>query len=194
MELTSLVLMAGFSRRMGRPKQHVELRGKTFLTHIIEKLLNSSQNIKQMYFVGQQNDSFGMDIVKKYKGFWVTNPKPENGPLSSIRLALEKIPESSAILLWPTDHPMIDEKTVKDLIAAWMKEPDLITLPSDGKRRGHPSIFPAWCRRYFYEIDLNEGARGIMRLFPDRINHVLVGDPWITKNINTPEILFEAEG
>ena len=37
--LTSIVLMAGYSRRMGHLKQHVMLKDKTFLEHIIETII-----------------------------------------------------------------------------------------------------------------------------------------------------------
>lgn len=191
--LSSLVLLAGNSTRMGRPKQHVEIQGKTFLELITAKLISQRKLLNQMIFVGQQGDTRGQQLVSEAGGIWVTNPRPEDGPLSSIRLAAAKIPDDSAILLWPTDHPMVAEETVRQLILSWQKSPLMITAPSDGSRRGHPSIFPAWCRRLFFEIDLNAGARQIMQLHPDRINHIMTEDIWITRNLNTPQLLEEAE-
>lgn len=190
--LTSLVLLAGNSTRMGRPKQHLRLGEKTFLQLIIAKL-RSFDEITRMLFVGQNSDKDGQFEVAKNDGIWVNNPTPEDGPLSSIRLALPAIAEDSAILLWPVDHPMISEETVKRLISEWQKKPDMITVPSDGKRRGHPAIFPAWCRPLFKEISLADGAHKILQMNPQRINHMPTDDLWITRNLNTPETLTEAE-
>ena len=192
MQLTSVVLMAGYSRRMGKLKQHIILNGKSFLSHIIEKLDSFSSNISTKIFVGQESDELGQKQVLKCGGIWVANPNPDDGPLSSIRLALQKTPSDSAIMIWPTDHPLVNKETVKSLINAWEKAPDLITLPSDGNHRGHPAIFPHWCFEYLKSIDLDKGAKAVLQMFPERINYVLTNDIWITKNINTPELLEAA--
>ena len=191
-DLTSLVLLAGNSTRMGRPKQHLLLGNQTFLQLIISKL-EAFAEITRMLFVGQAGDTDGQNEVAKHNGIWVNNPMPEQGPLSSIRLALPAIAEDSAILLWPVDHPMIGKETVRRIISEWQKQPEMITVPSDGKKRGHPVIFPAWCRPLFKEIPLTDGARSILQMNPQRINHVLSDDFWITRNLNTPEAFSEAE-
>ena len=193
MRLISVVLMAGYSKRMGSPKQHVILKGKTFLEHIIAKLEACGSDISDKIFVGQENDVKGKEKAKLCNGIFVVNPNPEDGPLSSIRLAIQHVEKESAIMLWPTDHPMITEKTVKSIIESWKKQPDMITVPSDGEHRGHPTIFPDWCFEKFQEIDLNKGAKALMQMFPERVNHVLVNDIWITRNLNTPELLLQAE-
>ena len=191
-KLTSLVLLAGNSTRMGRPKQHLMLGNQTFLRLIIDKL-RSVDAITRMLFVGQPGDTCGYDIVSECDGVWINNPTPEDGPLSSIRLALSEIAADSAILLWPVDHPMISETTVKSLVTEWQNKPEMITVPSDGKKRGHPSIFPAWCQSLFKEISLADGARRILQMNPQHINHMLTDDLWITRNLNTPEALAEAQ-
>ncbi|HNX74116.1 MAG TPA: NTP transferase domain-containing protein [Candidatus Rifleibacterium sp.] len=191
--LSSLTLLAGNSTRMGRLKQHVSLAGVPFLQRIIGKLLAIKQSLHAMVFVGQANDQDSQSLVADSGGIWLSNPCPADGPLSSIRLGLGKIDPGSAILLWPVDHPMIAAATLEGLIASWQQQPELITVPSDGQRRGHPGIYPAWCRPLFFEIDLASGARQIMQLHPDRIQHLLTDDPWITRNLNTPEALADAE-
>lgn len=192
--IASVVLMAGYSRRMGHLKQHVMLNGKTFLDYIIEKLQIFPNEIITKIFVGQERDKLGQQKVKNCSGIWISNLNPDDGPISSIRLALDEITSSvDAIMLWPTDHPMIEYKTLEKLIASFNKKPDFITLPSDGTHRGHPAIFPKWCFDYFKHQELNNGAKTLLQIFPDKINYVLTDDIWITRNINTPELLHEAE-
>ena len=192
--ITSVILMAGYSRRMGHLKQHVMLKGKTFLDYIIEKIQLFPNNIITKIFVGQENDKLGQQKVEECGGVWITNPNPDNGPLSSIRIALDSVPSlSSAIMIWPTDHPMIETQTLENLINAYIEKPDFITLPSDGEHRGHPAIFPNWCFDYFKNYELKNGAKSLLQMFPEKINYVLTEDIWITRNINTPELLHEAE-
>lgn len=192
--ITSVVLMAGYSRRMGHLKQHVVLNGKTFLEHIAEKLLRFPNEISTKIFVGQENDKLGQQKVKECGGIWISNLQPENGPLSSIRLALDKVDSTAdAIMIWPTDHPMIEFNTLQKLVNSFKEKPEYITLPSDGEHRGHPAIFPKWCFDYFKNHELQNGAKTLLQMFPDKINYVLTEDIWITRNINTPELLKEAE-
>lgn len=192
MQLSSIVLLAGNSTRMGRPKQHVELTGMTFLQHVAGKLLLCREHLQTMIFVGQAGDNASQSLVNGIDGVWVENPRPEDGPLSSIRLALGNIDAASAVILWPVDHPMIAVSTLEKLIDSWQLQPEMITVPSDGQRRGHPGIYPAWCRQLFFEVDPAKGARQIMQMHPQRIVHMVTDDPWITRNLNTPEILAEA--
>ena len=193
--IVSVVLMAGYSRRMGHLKQHVMLNGKSFLDYIVEKLQKFPNEIISKIFVGQESDNLGQNKVKECGGIWISNLNPDDGPISSIRLALEKasLVTSSAIMIWPTDHPMIKYQTLEDLIKNYKEKPDFITLPSDGFHRGHPAIFPNWCFDYFKHSELNNGAKTLLQMFPDKINYVLTDDIWITRNINTPELLNEAE-
>ncbi|MEW6710807.1 MAG: nucleotidyltransferase family protein [Candidatus Riflebacteria bacterium] len=191
--ISTICLLAGFSSRMGQPKQHLMLGNKTFLTHIIDNLRRNSDLISQIVLVGQKGDDLSREIADAGNLLWLENPCPERGPLSSIRLALEKIPLEAGIMLWPVDHPLIAESTVRTLCQAFLNAPELITVPSIHQRRGHPSIFPARFREQFFTAPENEGARKILQLNPDSINHVLTEDEWVLKNINTPEILKEAE-
>jgi molybdenum cofactor cytidylyltransferase len=189
----ALVLLAGFSRRMGQLKQHTRLAGHTFLETIISRLTACRSKLRHLLFVGQAEDEISQKLVEEIGGIWLVNPAPERGPLSSVRIAIEHCSDDFAKLLWPIDHPLVASSTVEKLIELWQSCPECITIPSTGTRRGHPSIFPAWCCREFFDIDLNEGAKALLNRHPDRINHLLTNDPWIRKNLNTPEMLAEAE-
>ncbi|PKL45153.1 MAG: hypothetical protein CVV41_03415 [Candidatus Riflebacteria bacterium HGW-Riflebacteria-1] len=189
----ALILLAGFSTRMGQLKQHTRLGGRTFLETVIAKLSASRERLQQLVFVGQSSDSESRKLVEDCGGIWLTNPQPELGPLSSIRIAIENSSNANAKLLWPIDHPMIATATINRLIELWQTSPELITVPSNGTQRGHPTIFPHWCYHEFFNIELSAGAKKILQLFPDRINYLLTDDIWITRNLNTPQMLSEAE-
>jgi molybdenum cofactor cytidylyltransferase len=190
--ITSICLLAGFSTRMGQPKQHIILGQKSFLEMIIEKLTANKKYITQMLFVGQADDKKSKRLIENCGGQWIVNPTLERGPLSSIKLALNFKYAANATMLWPVDHPMISQHTILQLCQAFAENPGQIIVPSINLRRGHPSIFPADLTGLFFEIPENEGARKILQLLPERIDHIASNDIWIRKNINTPELLEEA--
>jgi len=191
--LDALVLLAGFSTRMGQLKQHTRLGDNTFLELIIHKLSANRKHLRNLIFVGQNDDRESQKLVKKSGGIWLINPTPELGPLSSIKIAIEQSSSDAAKLLWPVDHPMIADNTVNQLIELWQTNKEMITVPSSGNRRGHPTIFPSWCCKEFFKIELAEGAKKILQLYSDRINYLLTDDIWVMKNLNTPQMLAEAE-
>jgi molybdenum cofactor cytidylyltransferase len=193
--IASVVLLAGYSSRMGQPKQHVKLNEKTFLERINSTLLECKSQIfpQNMFFVGQKADLKSEKYVLKNNANWLINPTPEEGPLSSIRIAIKEFSGHGGFILWPIDHPMVSTDTVKLLIDSFLENPDKIVIPSIDNRRGHPVIFPAWSCPHFFEIPLEYGAKTILQKFPDKILHICVNDSWIRKNINTPEILSEAQ-
>lgn len=190
--LISVVLLAGNSSRMGEPKQHVKLQDKTFLELIIQKLLQNKENIEKMVFVGQKKDEKAESLIKSIGGNWVVNEHPENGPLSSIRLALESLDEEKPILLWPIDHPLVSHETIKELMVKWNQDQTRIVVPSSGERRGHPTIFPKWAYKSFFKADMGVGAKQILDENSEKIEYVVVEDPWIRANINNKEILNRA--
>ncbi len=192
-KIASVILLAGFSTRMGSPKQHVKLGDKTFLERIILNLKENSSLISNITLVGQKTDSISKELASRNNGVWIENHQPELGPLSSIRLAVKTLSEFSGFLLWPVDHPMVSANTVKQILELHQNNPDSIVIPSTGERRGHPSLFPAWTFEWFDKIPLENGAKGILEKFPEKILHVIVDDYWIRKNLNNPEALKEAE-
>ncbi|MBF0500810.1 MAG: NTP transferase domain-containing protein [Candidatus Riflebacteria bacterium] len=181
---------------MGNPKQHVELFGKTFLERVLDTLeiavSGTSSVLNPRLFVGREGDDRARALVEARSGIWIINPRPEDGPLGSIHLALSHLPASAGFVLWPVDHPMVSSDTVQTILSAAGEATESIIVPSDGIHRGHPSRFPAWARDELLAAPLGQGARWILQNHPDRIVHVLVKDPWITRNINTREALEEA--
>jgi CTP:molybdopterin cytidylyltransferase MocA len=190
--ITAICLLAGYSSRMGQPKQHVKIGKKTFLEMILEKIEANKPMIDEIILVGRDGDQKAINLAKKH-GLWISNPNPEKGPLSSIKLALTQKKLTNAILLWPVDHPLVKLATIKTLCSEFRKHPENIIVPSIDFRRGHPPIFPSDLQPDFFSIGENDGARKILQLYPERIMHILTNDIWVRKNINTPEILQKAK-
>ncbi len=191
--LVPLVLLAGNSTRMGEPKQHVKLLGKTFLEHVIERLESNKNKFDKMIFVGQEKDKKAQEVVEHFGGIWKINKNPEEGPLSSIRIGLNYLREKKPILLWPVDHPLVSKETLRELIDKWSLDKKKIVVPSDGKRRGHPTIFPEWAYESFFKADMNVGAKQILDNNFNSIQYLVTDDPWIRANLNNKEMLKKAE-
>ncbi len=109
--LTSILLAAGESRRMGTPKALLESRepGVTILEHLID--IHSRYGDAVVVVVGFHGDRVQGETRRTVR--WATNPAPERGQLSSLQCGLAAVPEGSSALFQPVDFAGVSEETVR---------------------------------------------------------------------------------
>lgn len=161
-----LVIAAGASRRLGRPKQTLEVsKGVNLLTHTITTIQKAGlTNI--WVVVG----AFGSDVVKSTSKDvkWIQNNEWELGMGKSVSVGISKIldegskPEEIMILL--CDQPFIDQTVIQNLITEYeQSKKGIVFSVYDNSKSGPPAIFK---KRYFDSLlNLNEdkGARAIIQ-------------------------------
>ena len=115
------------------------------------------------------------------------NRAPDEGPISSIRVALEGWGNGvDGCAICPVDHPLVTSATVRSLAARFAETAAAIVVPTYRGRRGHPAIFH---RRLFAELldpTLPEGARTVVRRRASRVRECPVEDPGVVADIDTP--------
>ena len=84
--VAGLILAAGKSERMGRPKLMLDFHGKTFLEHIFEEASQSA--LTEVKVVLGHNAERVQSQFPSLEGKWIVNPDYERGQLSSIQCGL----------------------------------------------------------------------------------------------------------
>lgn len=171
---------------MGTCKALLELGGLTFLERVAR--LYSEAGVRAVAVVGEDlRENVGpLDLAGAAV---VVNPHPENGPISSLLLALRRLDAASGLLLHPVDHPLVGIETVRALLAEHRRLPSKILIPAHGGQKGHPPLFP---RRFFPGLRAcppDQGARWVVHRNRASVELVSVEDPGILANLNTPEDL-----
>jgi len=184
--ITAIVLAAGASERMGRPKALLPLGEGPFLAVILEKCRSAGLG-EVVVAVGPDLDN-RLSNIDLGESRLVRNPRPETGPIGSIRLALADLNQTvEAVLVWHVDRPHVRADTVRLLLERFREGSQPIVVPGYGGRRGHPVVFG---RAVFAELERvpdHEGARGVVRADPSRVALVDVDDPAVVEDIDTPE-------
>lgn len=169
---------------MGCPKPLLYMGGETFLTRIIR--LYRSQVDAVVVVLGA--DSARIESAIPLDSTHVLyNRRPQDGPLSSLKLALKEVREASGLILHPVDHPLVGEATIVRLLRAHRARPDCILAPRFRGFNGHPVLFPS---KFFPELEkapLETGARAVTRGHRACVLAVPTDDPGIHINIDTPE-------
>jgi molybdenum cofactor cytidylyltransferase len=180
-----LVLAAGRSSRMGRPKPELQLDGRSFLEHCIE-VLQAGGCDPVVAVVAEARQAVAgprPDVL------WAQNADPGSEPIDSIRIGLALTPpDCAAVAVLPVDAPAVGAETVRRLLRAFRAAPDShVVRPVHQGVPGHPTLFARGVFEQLMEPGLARGAETIVQRHSARCLDVPVDDPAIAGNINTPE-------
>ncbi len=168
---------------MGACKALLRTGGIPFLERIAR--LYAELEIPAVAVLGEDAEKI-LSTVDLHGAAALLNPRPEEGPLSSLLLALGRLQTASALLVHPVDHPLVATETVRSLQTVHRRVPSCILIPSHRGSRGHPTLFP---RRFFPDLraaPLDQGARWTVRRNRASTLWVEVDDAGILANLNTP--------
>lgn len=185
--IVAVVLSAGESSRMGRPKALLPV-GETFFLERIVTALRATKVQKILVVLGHNAATLG-EKIKRLPIEIVVNPNYSLGQLSSLHVALRALEDSTVdgIVLHLVDHPFIDPALVNRMIDAFYLSKKAIVVPVCRGRRGHPVIFS---RDLFPELlaaPLDQGAKTVVRAHASETLELETADEGITCDIDTPE-------
>jgi molybdenum cofactor cytidylyltransferase len=181
--ISAIVLAAGKSERMGRPKALLTLRGKTFLQTILDAITQSGI-VQTVVVIGHHRDQ--IETCVTVPATIVFNPDYEQGMITSLQAGIRSLQAgTSGTLLFLVDHPLVDPDTIDKLIAN--AAPDRITVPTFDGRRGHPVLFGSMILQEILALSPFQGANIVVRKDPSRIVQVSVNSPGILVDVDTPE-------
>jgi len=187
--IVAVVLSAGESSRMGRPKALLPIHGQTFIEKIVGAL-NVAQINKVIVILGHDAEEMRRRIEHLPVEILV-NPDYKLGQLSSLQVAvrrLENEADCDGMLVHLVDHPYIDAKLVKVMIEQFHDGGKLIVVPRHGGKRGHPVIFS---RKLFGELlaaPMDQGAKAVVNAHRDDTLEIDTQDSGVAVDIDTPEL------
>ncbi len=159
-----VLLAAGGSSRMGRPKQLLPFGGTTLLRHAVETA-RATKLSPIVVVLGAEAEACRAEL----RGLTVTLAQNDHwsaGLGGSIRAGVEELervaPAAEAALIMLQDQPRITSASLGDLVQLWSPEGCTIAAAFYGGRTGVPAVFG---RRHFAELkalDGSGGAKGIL--------------------------------
>ena len=182
----AVVLAAGESKRMGRPKQILPYGDSTILGTVLELVLASPVE-GALVVLGAAADRIA-PLVGRFPVETVLNPDFREGMLSSVRCGLRALPASArAALVFLGDQPRIAPATAARVVAAYRDSGRGLVLPTYGGRGGHPLLIDLKYRAEIDGLEAGVGLRGILDRHPDDVARIAVDDPGVRIDIDTPD-------
>lgn len=180
MSVAGILLAAGASRRMGRPKALLSYRGETLLQRTVRTLC-ATPCTPRIVVVSAELEEKSCRLREELEVTVVVNPEPLRGLSSSLHLALAAIAthevavgaEVEGILITLVDQPLVTPEHLTAVLVAGAETglaatswPTAFGPPT----LLHRSFFPA-----LRELRGDEGAKKILKANQDRLK--LVDDP-----------------
>lgn len=187
--ISGILLAGGASTRMGRPKGLLEYRGVPFLRAVATALLTGG--VEELVAVLNPGVPGLPEVLPAdTRVRWVAAPLASAGQLASLRTGLHALsPASEATLVALVDQPAVRPETVAALIQAFRETGAPLLLPLREGRRGHPVCFARALYRDLLEAQEQEGARAVIRRHRALLREVVVDDPGIHQDVDSPEDL-----
>ena len=165
--VTGLILAAGGSRRLGRPKQLLPFAGGTLLGHVLG-VARGCRFDQLVVAIGgaadevrSEVDLSGVEVVE--------NRAYGEGCSSSIAAALAAVaPRTDLLVLLLGDQPGVTPAAVAALVGGRGDAPLAVCRYDDG--RGHPIAF---ARSVFPDLAALHGDRGVWKLLDRRADDVV---------------------
>ena len=187
----AIILAAGESKRMGRPKMLLPLGEKTIVETVVGTALGSSVD-RVLVVLGAERKRIS-PLLKPFPVATVYNPDFRTGMLSSVQVGFAALPEGvEAAVLLLGDQPFVSVGVIDRLCAAHAGSPGCILLPVYGGRRGHPVLIPAAFRDEIPLLSEAVGLRELIHRHEDKIVEIEVEEDAILLDIDDPEAYHAA--
>ena len=122
----------------------------------------------------------------------VHNPDFSLGMSTSLRRGIAALPDAcGGALICLGDMPSVDPQTLKTLIRAFeATDGDVICVPVNRGRRGHPVLIGRSFFAEIHEIEGDRGARALLAAYAEAVVEVEVEDAGIFQDVDSDEDLL----
>jgi molybdenum cofactor cytidylyltransferase len=181
--IAAVVLAAGLSRRMGRPKLLLDLGGKPVVRWAVERVL---PHVGDIVVVTPPDDAAIRTALSGLDVRFVVNPRPEAGQGASIAAGIAALlPTTRAAFIVLGDQPHVPDGVFRAMIDAFEASERPIAAPVYRGVRGNPVLFAARTFTELAAVAGDAGARAVVLRDPGRVALVPV-DEDMPADVDTP--------
>jgi CTP:molybdopterin cytidylyltransferase MocA len=171
---------------MGSEKVLLPFGESTVLGTVLSTLSSAGVGGSSIAVVLRPDIAGAAAIVAAAGAVAAVNGRADAEMMSSIRVGLQALPETlDAFFVWPADHPAVSAETVR--LLASRADRGFALIPRWNGRRGHPALLGRGLREDALACPDQGGLRELWRERADAVREVLVDDPGVVANADTPE-------
>ena len=162
--IAGVVLAAGTSSRLGRPKQLLDLGGKPVLRHVVDAALASSLD-QVIVVIGHVADDVRAALPSDGRLRAVENARYADGQSTSLLAGLDAVDANfDAIVVLLGDQPGVRASAIDAVLERYRGERPTIVQASYSGRPAHPTLIDRELWPELLTLNGDEGARSIIEL------------------------------
>jgi molybdenum cofactor cytidylyltransferase len=183
--VAAIVLAAGKSSRLGKPKQLLDWHGTPLVREVVAQV--AASDCHPVFVVTGNVGEKVWRVLSNLPVIRVHNDAFASGQASSLRAGVQALDSrTKAVVLLLGDQPFIEPSTINALIHCWERSRAAIVQSRYSGTPSHPVLFDRGVFAELTSVTGDEGARSILRSSSDRIEYLdLGGQPPI--DIDTDE-------
>jgi len=189
-KIAGLLLAAGTSMRMGKPKQMLPAGGMTLLDRILGQALNSNLELVVLVLGFKSQEILHHLQTDRYhpKLRIIENTRFREGIGSSIIAGLSVVEKDyNQVMIILADMPHITSDLINHLLHAYFESRLPLGAVRTKKRRSHPVIISRPFYPHLHELRGDTGARRLFTQYPDRVCVVETDNDFVDLDIDTRE-------
>ncbi len=182
-----IILAAGASTRMGKPKQLLPYQGRSLLRHITEVAI-ASRNQPVIVVLGANAEIIKPEICQLPVEI-VENLQWASGMSSSIRTGIEVVnalgQNVEAVIITLCDQPFVSVQVINQLVEAYHRSDKAIVACEYADTLGVPALFNHTFFSQLMNLKQGEGAKQIINKYINQVTSVCFLQGLI--DIDTPD-------
>ena len=187
-KISAIILAAGPSSRMGFLKQTINIKGKSMLELVLNKV-RKFPFYEIIIVLGYKYEEIMNTLKLKFEKV-VINEEYEKGMSSSLKKGVLNIfKDSEAFAVFLADMPLIKEESIEKVINEFNERSCLIVAPIFNKVIGHPVIFHRNLIPEIINLEGDIGAKKVIEKYRDKACFIEVNDEGVLIDIDTPKDL-----
>jgi molybdenum cofactor cytidylyltransferase len=189
--LEAIVLAAGFSSRLGRPKALARLHATSLLRRTLTLVARFAPGRIVLVLPGRA-ERYRLE-ARGLKAVFAVNRQRAAGLSSSVRVGIRRARYSPAVLLLPVDLAGLRARDLARLVSRWHAARRRViarnvAAPGKTPAGGVPLILPRWLYARALKVTGDIGLRELINALPQR-QSVLIDLPSAALDIDTPQDL-----
>jgi molybdenum cofactor cytidylyltransferase len=195
-DIGAIILAAGMSKRMGKPKLLLNLKNKPIFRYSVDAAV--STHLKPIVVVGGEHihqletHLQGIPDVEIRR-----NADYRTGMASSIKMGIQAVTgRTEAVLIFLGDQPCVPNFVVDTIVDTYHSHRSngiRIVRPVYAGAPGHPILFDAEYYHEFREIEGDEGGRSIIQRHKNCAKFIAFEEALWGVDIDTPEDFRKVE-
>ena len=191
---TALILAAGASRRLGRPKQLVDWRGTPMLQRVIDAV--AAWPVDGIALVLGAHEEEILAAIDPGDALVIVNPEWEEGIASSLRAGLDAVARQGGIeraFIVLGDQPSIPPEVPAGLLEGMDDSGKPAVVPKYRYQRGNPVLIDRFLWPRLMSLEGDAGAARLLQAHPEWVHEVRFDHP-PPRDVDTPEDLGDLLG